>query len=61
MATGLDGKDLFVVQKTTGTQQNCKLSVSQLQAFIATGPVINFKGTADATNAAAEISSFVFG
>ena len=54
MATGLDGKDLFVVQKTTGTQQNCKLSVSQLQAFIATGPVINFKGTADATNAAAE-------
>ena len=54
MATGLDGKDLLVVQKTTGTQQNCKLSVSQLQSFIATGPVITFKDALDATNAAAE-------
>ena len=50
----LEGTDLLVVQKQSGAQEMRSLSITDLQAFLDTGPVINFKGTADATSAAAE-------
>ena len=45
----LEGSDLLVVQKQSGDLGMRKLSVTDLQAFLDTGPVINFKGTANAT------------
>ena len=45
----LEGSDLLVVQKQSGDLGMRKLSVTDLQAFLDTGPVINFKGTANGT------------
>lgn len=45
----LEGSDLLVVQKQSGAQEMRSLSITDLQAFLDTGPVINFKGTANAT------------
>ena len=45
----LESSDLFVVQKQSGDNGMRKLTVSELQAFLDTGPVINFKGTANGT------------
>ncbi len=50
----LEGTDLLVVQKQSGAQEMRSLSITDLQSFLDTGPVITFKGSADATNAAAE-------
>ena len=45
----LEGSDLLVVQKQSGDNGMRKLSITDLQAFLDTGPVINFKGTANGT------------
>ena len=45
----LEGSDLLVVQKQSGNQDMCKLSVTDLQSFLDTGPAITFKGTANGT------------
>ena len=45
----LEGSDLLVVQKQSGAQEMRSLSITDLQAFLDTGPVITFKGTANAT------------
>ena len=45
----LEGSDLLVVQKQSGDLGMRKLSVTDLQAFLDTGPVITFKGTANGT------------
>ena len=45
----LEGTDLLVVQKQSGDNGMRKLSVTDLQAFLDTGPVITFKGTANGT------------
>ena len=50
----LEGSDLLVVQKQSGDLGMRKLSVTDLQAFLDTGPVINFKGTANGTVAGDE-------
>ena len=50
----LESSDLFVVQKQSGDNGIRKLTVSELQAFLDTGPVINFKGTANGTVSADE-------
>ena len=50
----LEGSDLLVVQKQSGAQEMRSLSVTDLQAFLDTGPVITFKGTANATIAGEE-------
>ena len=49
--------DVFVVQKQTGNKDNCKLSVQQLADYLNTGPVVNYKGTANMTVAGDEPSS----
>ena len=50
----LEGSDLLVVQKQSGDLGMRKLSVTDLQSFLDTGPVINFKGTANGTVAGDE-------
>ena len=45
----LEGSDLLVVQKQSGAQEMRSLSVTDLQTFLDTGPVITFKGTANGT------------
>ena len=45
----LEGSDLLVVQKQSGGQEMRSLSITDLQAFLDTGPVITFKGTANGT------------
>ena len=45
----LEGSDVLVVQKQSGAQEVRKLSITQLQAFLDSGPVITFKGTANMT------------
>ncbi len=50
----LEGSDLLVVQKQSGNQDMCKLSVIDLQSFLDTGPVVTFKGIANGTVAGDE-------
>ena len=50
----LEGTDLLVVQKQSGDNGMRKLSITDLSAFLDTGPVINFIGTASGTNSADE-------
>ena len=50
----LEGTDLLVVQKQSGNKEMRSLSVTDLQTFLDTGPVITFKGTANATVAQEE-------
>jgi len=50
----LEGSDLLVVQKQSGGQEMRSLSITDLQAFLDTGPVITFKGTANGTVSADE-------
>ena len=50
----LEGSDLLVVQKQSGSQEMRSLSITDLQTFLDTGPVITFKGTANATVSADE-------
>lgn len=53
----LESTDVFVVQKQTGGKENRKLSVQQLTDYLATGPAINFKGSANMTQAGDEPNS----
>ena len=50
----LEGTDLLVVQKQSGNKEMRSLSVTDLQTFLDTGPVITFKGTANATQSSEE-------
>ena len=50
----LEGSDLLVVQKQSGGQEMRSLSITDLQTFLDTGPVITFKGTANGTVAGEE-------
>ena len=53
----LEATDVLVVQKQTGNKDNKKLSVQQLSDYLATGPAVNFKGTANMTLSGDEPSS----
>jgi len=48
----LENSDVFVLQKTTGDQENFKLSVADLIGYVQNSDVIQFKGSRDFTDLA---------